>query len=113
MLFVVLLDLRQGLIVLKSGFFSIIWHVVGNGQGGGGLGLCVSPRGGENFCWGGGGPTGGDGTLWGCDPPVGVSWQLCRMYGRWGTKSGNFRINLSTYSQGPSTIPSEITVSPF
>ena len=72
-LFVVLLDLRQGLIVLKSRFFSIIWHVVGS-QGGGG----------ENFCWeggptgggvkifvGGGGSYGGDGTLWACDPRVG------------------------------------------
>ena len=59
--FLVLLDLRQGLSVLKSIMFSIIWQFVGHG--------------GQNFCLGG--PAGGDG-MWGvmalyggCDPRVG------------------------------------------
>ena len=67
MLFAVLLDLPQGLIVLKSSLFSIIWQFEGQGGGGGG--------GGENFCFGG--PAGGD-CMWGvmalcggCDPRVG------------------------------------------
>ena len=60
-LFLVLLDLQQGLIVLISSLFSIIWQYVGHG--------------GEIFCLGG--PAGGDG-MWGvmvlcggCDPRVG------------------------------------------
>ena len=65
-LLVVLLDLWQGLIVLKSSLFSIIWQFVGHG--------------GEHFCLGvlrGVMACGGDSTLWGCDPRMGVSWQLC------------------------------------
>ena len=59
-LFVVLLDLRQGLIVLKSSLLSIIWQFVGHGV--------------NIFVWGvlrGVMACGGDGTLWGCDPRVG------------------------------------------
>ena len=79
MLFVVLLDLRQGLIVLKSSLFSIIWHFVGHG----GVNFFFS-----FFFGGGGGPAGVIACVcvWGagvmalcvrCDPRVGVSWQLC------------------------------------
>ena len=65
-LFVVLLDLQQGLVVLKSSLFSIIWQFVGHG--------------GWKFLFGG--PAGGDG-MWGvmtlCGGVTlewGVSWQL-------------------------------------
>ena len=75
-LLVVLLDLWQGLIVLKSSLFIIIWQFVGHG--------------GKNFVWwvllgwwhvyvcvcGGGG---GDRTLWGCDPEWGGGVELATM----------------------------------
>ena len=67
-LFVVLLDIRQGLIVLKSSLFSIIWQFLGHG--------------GWKFLFGG---SCGGGGMWGwwhsvggCDPKAGVSWQLCQ-----------------------------------
>ena len=72
-LFVVLLDL----LYLNQDFSASFGMLLVMAKGGGGLGLCVSPMGG--FLLGGGSYVGGgNGTLWGCDPPVGVSWQLCR-----------------------------------
>ena len=56
-LFVVLLDLRQGLIVLKSSLFSIIWQFVGHG----GCKFLFGDPAGVMACVCGGG--GGDGTL--------------------------------------------------
>ena len=60
-LFVVLLDLRQGLILLKSSLFSIIWQFVGHG----GANFCLGGPAGGDGMWGGGG-----GGWWGCDPRV-------------------------------------------
>ena len=67
----VLIDFRQGLIVLKSLPIKLVQHH---------LAICGSW--GENFCLGSSPGGGGDG-MWGvmalcgvCDPRVGVSWQL-------------------------------------
>ena len=71
MLIVVLIDFRQGLIVLKSLPIKLVQHH---------LAICGSW--GENFCLGSSPGGGGDGK-WGvmalygvCDPREGVSWQL-------------------------------------
>ena len=68
-LFVVLLDLRQGLIVLNSMKIKLVQHH---------LAICGS-WGVKIIVWGvlrGWWHVGGDGTLWGCDPRVGVTLQL-------------------------------------
>ena len=70
-LFVGLLDLRQGLTVLKSSLFSIIWHFVGHGVKNFVLGSC-------GVWW----RVGGDDTLWGVWPSSG-GW-----VGNYGDRSG-------------------------